>query len=166
MQSATMDGRSAASYLPSLPDEVLAKILEPLPADQRLRLAFVHPSWGAMLWLRRLWVVVDLSPSSGVAVVNDKLLEAISRRAGGAIVELDVSERVWGRSDDGLAVSPEALEHVLRDNAATLRVLRVLCWKTHGRPDGTASCAQISYLLRFAPGLILLEADIDCKRAN
>ena len=62
---------------------------------------------------------------------------------------------MWGAADATKKISPEALAKALRENAASLRILRVLCGEF-----GTASCASISYLLFIAPQLTVVEADI------
>ena len=87
------DVASAKMGSTSLLPEIQVKILDAVPADQRVRLALalMNRSWVAMLSRPELWRVVDLSPRSGVTVVSDALLAAITRLATGAIEELDVS---------------------------------------------------------------------------
>jgi len=126
------------------------------PADQRARLALVHPTWACFLARPTCWQVLDLS-ASGVDVCCDKLLKGAAARACGSLHTLDVSACLWrlciearnpdpngGNIDDcefdderikltdeGLNlrryVSTAALLSVLAANSRSLRVLRAIC---------------------------------------
>jgi hypothetical protein len=146
--------------LADLPLALLQSVLALLPADARARACVVQKSWNAALAERRMWLRLDLSPASSVAVATDATLRAAAARAGGQLQALDVSgcERV----------SLEALLAVARANAATLRELRALEFRSdgEGRRDFLfLTFTEVQALLEAAPQLHVLEADVfTCAR--
>ena len=62
----------------SLPRFLALDIFARLPADARLPLALVSPSWRALVAEPSLWACVDLSEGSGVTRPSNALLLAIS----------------------------------------------------------------------------------------
>ena len=79
----------------SLPPFLALDIFARLPADARLLLALVSPSWRALVAEPTLWACVDLSEASGVTRASDALLLACSAKARGGMRSLDVCGRVW-----------------------------------------------------------------------
>jgi hypothetical protein len=147
------------SALAPLPHAVVLSIFAQLPVDLRARCACVCRGWRAALWERALWTRLDVSRTSGVTVaVTDALLRGAAARAGGLLSTLDVS--------GSRAVSSEALLAVATANAGTLRELRV-CHGTCDSVDVTAdnllSVGAAEALLRAAPRLRVLDADVSCE---
>jgi hypothetical protein len=148
----------ALSALAPLPHAVVLLIFLLLPVDLRARCACVCSSWRAALSERFLWTRLDVSHTSGNSVVvTDALLRGAAARAGGALHTLDVSGSV--------RVSHDALLLVATANAATLHELRVC----HGACDSMLIADGIllqlgdaEVLLRAAPHLRVLDADVDC----
>ena len=79
----------------SLPRFLALDIFARLPADARLLLALVSPSWRALAAEPSLWACVDLSDASGLTRTSDTLLLACSAKARGGMRSLDVCGRVW-----------------------------------------------------------------------
>jgi hypothetical protein len=138
-----------------LPHALLLLILALLPVDTRLRCAEVCRGWRAALAERSLWGRLALSPESGVATrrLTDALLRAAALRAGGALLSLAVT--------DCPAISYEALLAVVTANAATLQEARLCLGASR-----ELSCAQLEALLRAAPLLCTLHADVTCTAAE
>jgi hypothetical protein len=150
-----MDGASAADtpvcYFAQLPQAFLLLILALLPVDTRLRCAEVCRDWRAALTERSLWLHLALSPESGVGFATDALLRAAAARAGGGLLSLAVA--------DCPLITPAALLVVATENAATLQEAR-LCSGRALRSD------QLEALLRGAPLLRTLHADVQCSAAE
>jgi hypothetical protein len=143
----------------SLPHALLLLIFALLPVDMRARCACVCRAWRAALSERSLWVRLDLSRTSGVTrAVTDALLRGAAARAGGALETLDVS--------GCLAVSVEALLAVATANAGTLRELRMrtcTCLYAAAAIRLSLDIPSAEALLRAAPQLRVLEADVHCN---
>ena len=155
-----------------LPHILALDIFARLPADARLLLALVSPSWRALVTEPSLWACVDLLEGSGVTRASDALLLACSAKARGGMRSLDVCGRVWA-VDEGTPdierppITIDALLTTLRNNARSLRHLRALCPPLDWRPlDGRAwqffnrNTSILDDLLLAAPGLTRLELDI------
>jgi hypothetical protein len=137
-----------------LPHALLLLILALLPVDTRLRCAEVCPGWRAAVADVSLWLRLALSPESVVAgrVVTDALLRAAAARAGGGLLSLAVAD---------CPITPAALLDVATENAATLQEAR-LCLGAHRE----LRCEQLEALLRAAPLLRTLHADLRCADAE
>jgi hypothetical protein len=147
-----------ATTIAALPHALLARVLARVPVDTRLRCAEVSAGWCAFLASERsLWTALDFSPSSGVTrLVTDALLHAAVAKAGGALTSLDVSFRVGER------ISDEELLAVVTANAGSLLELRA-----HGDPgNDSMSCEEVERLLRAAPRLQRLVADVHCDAGD
>ena len=149
----------------SLPRFLALDIFARLPADARLLLALVSPSWRALVAEPSLWACVDLSEGSGVTRASDALLLACSAKAQGGMRSLDVCGRVWaaGSVRQRPQVSAAALVTTLQTNAHSLRHLRALCprrntgvWLFLNR----STSSVLDDLLHAAPGLTHIEVDI------
>jgi hypothetical protein len=101
----------------ALPHVLLLAILALLPADARLLCAAVCRAWRAAVKERSLWLVLDLTPASGVVArpMTPLRLRRYAALAGGQLQSLDVLY-------DGHVWVPELLAVVAR-NAATLTSL-------------------------------------------
>jgi hypothetical protein len=143
-------------YFARLPNALLLLILALLPVDTRLRCAKVCRGWRAAVADVNVWLRLDLSPESGVArcLMTNALLRAAAARAGGGLLSLAVKE-----CPD---ITREALLAVATANAATLREAR-LCL---GSVNETLGCEQLEALLRGAPLLRTLHADVWCTAAE
>jgi len=149
----------ALHILAPLFPELISAIFALLPVDSRLRCREVCRGWRAFLADVRLWQVLDLSLSSGVARRTLALLRAASKRAQGTLRELDVS----GWYNEEVGVGEEELEDaqlllVLHANAASLLELRA--WKPVDSEGGAPSITEgIELILDAAPRLRLVECD-------
>jgi hypothetical protein len=132
----------------------LLLILALLPVDTRLRCAEVCRGWRAAAAERCLWLRLDLLPESVMGLVTDALLRAAAARAGGGLLSLAVV--------DCPAITRDALLAVATENAATLQEA-VLCL---GGVFGELRCEQLEALLRGAPLLRTLLADVRCSNAE
>jgi hypothetical protein len=131
----------------SLPCALLARVLARVPVDTRLRCCEVSAGWNDFLATERsLWTALDLTYSSGVThKVTNALLRASAAKAGGALTALDVSDCY------GTGLSYDALLAVVSANADSLLEMRLPT--TFGKTEA---------LLRAAPRLRLLDADVHC----
>jgi hypothetical protein len=138
-----------------LPHAVVLLILSLLPVDTRLRCAEVCRSWRTAATERSLWLRLDLSPESGIARrrITDALLRAAAARAGGALLSLAVTDCDY--------IPPPALLAVAMENAATLQEARLCLGAWPG-----LSCEQLEALLRGAPRLRTLHAEMQCTAAE
>ena len=167
-----MEPDSAAEARPhtgfsSLPRLLALDVFARLPADARLLLALVSPSWRALAAEPSLWACVDLSEGSGVTRASDALLLACSAKARGGMRSLDVCGRVWAEFDHTPEklrppITLNALLTTLQHNAHSLRHLRALCapldsdyWLLQW-----ITITILDELLHAAPGLIYIEVDI------
>ena len=168
-----MESDSAVEAAPcagfaSLPRFLALDIFARLPADARLLLALVSPTWRALVAEPSLWACVDLSDASGVTRARDALLLAVSAKARGGMRVLDVCGRVWAAYEstpvnERSPITIDALLTTLRNDAHSLRHLRALCppldrwhWQFLNRPN----IAVLDDLLHAAPGLSRIEVDI------
>ena len=152
----------------SLPRFLALDIFARLPADARLLLALVSPSWRALVAEPSLWSCVDLSDASGVTRASDALLLAVSAKARGGMRSLDVCGRVWAAHDntpenERPPISHAALLMTLQNNAHSLRHLRALCPPLDRRYwqflNGDTTLV-VEDLLRAAPELTHIEVDV------
>ena len=168
-----MDPGSAAEARPhtgfaSLPRPLALDIFARLPADARLLLALVSPSWRALVAEPSLWACVDLSEGSGVTRASDALLLACSAKARGGMRSLDVCGRVWAAGEyppenERAPITIDALQTTLRNNAHSLRHLRALCPPLNRRLWQFLSGRNTAVpddLLRAAPGLTRIQVDV------
>ena len=163
-----VEARSCLGFV-SLPRLLALDIFARLPADARLLLALVSPSWRALVAEPSLWACVDLSDASGVTRASDALLLAVSAKARGGMRSLDVCGRVWEVTEhtpenERPPISLAALLTTLRSNAQSLRHLRALCppldtpfWQFL---NGNTTTAVLDDLLHAAPGLTRVEVDL------
>jgi hypothetical protein len=148
----------ATSALAPLPLSVVLHIFSLLPVDVRLRCLEVCRGWRSVLLERSLWTRLDVSGKSGVAraTLSDRLLLAVSARAGGELQTLDVS--------DFAPISDRTLLAVTTANAGSLTELRSV---HDARTDLRASDpACIEGLLAAAPRLRALHANVLCGSAH
>jgi hypothetical protein len=142
----------------SLPHVLLLLIFALLPVDLRARCACVCRGWRAALAERSLWTRLDVSRTSGVtSVVTDALLRGAAARAGGALETLDMS--------GSRAVSRVALLEVATASVTTLHELHAShAERTAEALDGVLllSLDDAEALLRAAPALRSLDADVEC----
>jgi hypothetical protein len=110
--------------------------------------------WRATVADVSLWLRLALSPESGVTLrMNDALLHAAAARGGGALLSLAVA--------DCPDITHAALLAVAMENAATLCEARLcLC------AFRELNCVQLEALLRAAPLLRTLHADVRCTAAQ
>ena len=162
-----MEARPCVGFA-SLPRLLALDIFARLPADARLLLALVSPSWRALVAEPSLWACVDLSEASGVTRASDALLLAVSAKACGGMRTLDVRGRVWAAYEfthEKLRppISLTGPLTTLQNNAQSLRHLRALC------PPLNTTCWQYLFgtsaavlddLLHAAPELTRIEVDI------
>jgi hypothetical protein len=143
----------ASSALAPLPLALALMIFALLPADARARCAAVCRGWRAVMSEVSLWTRLDLSVSSGVTRrVTDALLRAVTAKARGALQALDVTG-----CDN---ITEAALLPVVTANAGALHELRACC-ATNGR-IACFTPSRLLALLRAAPQLRLLTADVEC----
>ena len=163
-----VEARPRAGFA-SLPRFVSLDVFARLPADARLLLALVSPSWRAVVAEPSLWACVDLSEASGVTRTSDALLLACSAKARGGLHSLDVCGRVWkaqGQPPERLrpTISTAALQTTLQNNARSFRHLQVLCPPLGGREwrflNDFTTKAVLGNLLRAAPDLTRIDVDI------
>ena len=156
-----MGARSCAGFA-SLPRFLALDVFARLPADARLLLALVSPSWRALVAEPSLWACVDLSVASGVTRASDALLLAVSAKARGGMRSLDVCGRVWGVDEEERPpITFDALLTAVRTNAQSLRHLRALCPPLDRRHWRFLNGRDIlDDLLRAARGLTRIEVDI------
>jgi hypothetical protein len=145
------------SALAPLPLALVLMIFSLLPVDCRLRCAEVCRGWCAVLSEVSLWTRLDLSATSGglARPLTDALLRAATAKARGALTALDVS----GSERSGAF---PALLAVVTANAGALRELRVYSPHTIALYGGMIGPGGLAALLRAAPQLQLLAADVQC----
>jgi hypothetical protein len=145
---------ASPTTLCALPLALLQSILARLPVDARARACAVCPAWNAALAERSLWVRLDLSATSDVAVaLTDEVLEAAAARAGGQLEALELR--------DSGAVSYEALLAVVTASGA-LRELR-WCLCTNWEERTYRGSKQVVALLRAAPQLREFDVNLWCQ---
>jgi hypothetical protein len=147
------DAAAPEKCFASLPTALALVIFALLPVDQRMRCAEVCRDWGDTLLERSLWTRLDLSCKAGKVsrCATDALLRAAAARAGGELQSLDVGEC--------RGVTQEALLAVLTANAGALRELRLWTVDRAIFPG----FADVEALLRAAPQLRVLDADVGCE---
>ena len=134
----------------SLPHELTRIIFGKLPADARMWCLEVCKEWKEILDDHRLWLSLDLSPTSGVRSSTEGLLRAASRRAGGQLRVLDVSDMTM--------LSLQTLCTVARENAANLVELRAWdCLYVSNAEE------KLSTLLTAAPHCACLSATLSLE---
>jgi hypothetical protein len=138
----------------ALPHALALALFALLPVDQRMRCAEVCRGWRAALSDASLWLRLDLSPASGVARATDALVRAAAARAAGRLqaLHLYLSEHN----------SHDAICAVAAANAGALVELRMAT--PHDDDEWrAASVEQLEALLRVAPLLHVLEANVSCS---
>ena len=167
----------------SLPRCLTLNIFARLPADARLLLALVCPSWRALVAEPSLWACVDLSQASGVTRTSDALLLACSATARGGMRSLDVCGRVWTAVHRGFPRPPRSRDicaqvvlRTARENASSLRHLRALCPGFDSDVDkglctwrfvnAGAEGKLVDNLLLLAPGLTCVEVDLNATASE
>lgn len=92
---------------------------------------------------------------------SDALLLAVSKKAKGTMRSLDVSGQIDSNGD--AAVSVHALRAVCVANAGTLLELDARC---ADNLNNWLDCAEVSRLLRSAPKLRRLDADVSSRNSK
>jgi hypothetical protein len=133
----------------ALPHALALAIFSGLTVEQRLRCSEVCRGWRATLNDHAAWLSLDLLRANGRAC-SEALLRAATSRAGGQLCSLRLA-----------CALHDPLCAVAAANAATLQELRV------STPAGElpGRVREVEVLLRAAPQLRTLEADVDCETA-
>ena len=140
-----------------------------LSCGERLFCMAVSKPWRAALSRGSLWRDVDISATSGEAVVNDGLLRCISRVARGHLRSHDVSGRLHFDAAPLLGdtermeqynVSWDTLVQVVASQPASLRRLCLL------RCVDLSVPGRLKALLESAPLLERVEVDVKCSPDN
>jgi hypothetical protein len=136
----------------ALPHALALAIFSRLTVEQRLRCIEVCRGWRATLVDHAAWLQLDLTRADG-SECSEALLRAATSRAGGQLRSL--------RLACGAPALQAALCAVAAGNAATLQELRISVpaaarWQRRRTHD-------LDALLRAAPQLRTLEADVDCR---
>jgi hypothetical protein len=155
-------GEPALNPTDVLPPVLVRRIFTGVPADARARAACVCPAWRAAVADPALWRRLDLSAASGMTCrIKPAVLRAAAARARGGLEALDIT---------GHDYSWKALRAVVAANGASLRELRTLGATKAKAPleddgfsfDQDHAVESLRELLAAAPGLQVLEADIEC----
>jgi hypothetical protein len=133
-----------------LPDALALAIFSRLTVEQRLRCIEVCRGWRATLDDYSAWQCLDLTRADGSAC-TEALLRSATSRAGGQLRSL--------RPACGVALNG-ALCAVAAGNATTLQELRI-----SAPADDKRDIEDLKALLRAAPQLRTLEADVNCDNA-
>jgi hypothetical protein len=153
------DPAPPSALAPRMHSVIVLLIFAKLPVDLRARCACVCRGWRDALAERSLWTRLDMSRTSGVtAAVTDALLRGAAARAGGELETLDVS--------GCLDLSREALLAVATANTDALRELHMCHSACVSFDLGAADLLPLgdaAALLRAAPLLRVLDAEMDCK---
>jgi hypothetical protein len=173
MADGAEDTLPPSSVVVTPPHTLVLLVFGPMPVDLRARCACVCRGWNAALSERALWTRLDVSRTSGVTAratdallrgaaahaakvrAMDALLYGAAARAGGALRALDIS----GYKTSQIGMTPLCV--VAAANAATLRQLRV-CDGVCNFDANLLSLYNVKELLRAAPALLALDADLDC----
>jgi hypothetical protein len=142
---AAADAPAGGDPFAALPHALALAIFSRLTVEQRLRCIEVCRGWRATLRDHAAWLQLDLTRADG-SDCSEALLLAATSRAGGQLRSL--------RLACGGYELQAALFAVAAANAVTLQELRMI-----------APVEDMEALLRAAPQLRTLEADIDCKNA-
>ena len=145
--------------LPTLPMKVIVAVLMRLPLDDRLRLSEVCHAWRDMLSERSLWMHLDASTGglSPGQTASDGLLRAAAARALRNVRSLDVSGSLQCQGHAG--ASMQTLCRLVAENPR-LQVIRVLSRTADGYGSGELRVDALRTLLRDAPRLTELHADV------
>jgi hypothetical protein len=140
---------TVSSALAPLPLSLVLHIFSLLPVDCRLRCLEVCRGWRSVLTEHTcLWASLDLTrPDGGVCSLG--LLRAAAARARGSLHTLRLA--FWSQS-------LHELGPVVAASASTLRLVRIDSSGTYTLHD----CSGLEALLRAAPLLPALEADVRC----
>jgi stage V sporulation protein SpoVS len=147
--AATGAAASGGTPVPTLPLDMLReRLFTLLPADARGRASCVCRLWRDAAADPALWATLDISRAGGtwLQLRRAPLLLGASRRAAGALVDLDVSGILPA------ARRFETLLDVVRANGASLRTLRTFV-------DVSVERRQLEALLAAAPHLATLRVD-------
>jgi hypothetical protein len=137
----------------ALPHALALAIFSRLTVEQRLRCIEVCRGWRATLNDHSAWMQLDLTRADG-SECSEALLRAATSRAGGQLCSLRLACR---------HALQAALCAVTAGNAATLQALRVSL--PDAAPWQRCSLQELQALLRAAPQLRTLEADVHCENA-
>jgi hypothetical protein len=139
--------------LAALPHALALAIFSRLTVEQRLRCIEVCRGWRATLNDHSAWLQLDLTRADG-GECSEALLRAATSRAGGQLrsLRLACGDELHG-----------ALCAVAAGNAATLQELRVSA--PGAELQQLLKIEDLEVLLRAAPQLRTLEADVDCEDA-
>jgi hypothetical protein len=141
----------AALTLTDLPRALALYLFSLLPVDARACAACVCRGWRHVTSEPSLWMRLDLSRSSGVAVrVTDAVLAGAAAKARGQLAALDVL--------DCARVSFEALLAVVQANGGALRELRVGASIAGARVS--LNTDRVERLRQAAPLLTAFHADV------
>jgi hypothetical protein len=132
----------------ALPHALTLAIFSRLTVEQRLRCIEVCRGWRATLSDHAAWLQLDLTRADG-SDCSEALLRAATSRAGGQLRSLRLA------CGDALH---DSLCAVAAANATTLQELRIISPVHEQR-----SAEHLEDLLRAAPQLRTLEADVFCK---
>jgi hypothetical protein len=151
MSALEASAEPARTSFVSLPRALQHAILRRLPVDARARCAAVCRGWRAATSDASLWTRLDLSPASGVRVrVTEAVLRGASGLARGALTALDLSGCARGVTHDALLAAV-----IVNAGLTELRVC-------HGALKPELRCEEVEALLRAAPLLRVLDADVQC----
>jgi hypothetical protein len=137
----------------ALPHALALEVFGRLTVEERLLCIEVCRGWRATLADHSAWLQLDLTRADG-SECSEALLRAATTRAGGQLQALRLS---CGDALHG------ALCAVAAGNAATLQELRI---SAAAAPPQRRSVRDLEALLRAAPQLRVLEADVYCSNAE
>jgi hypothetical protein len=138
----------------ALPHALALAVFSRLTVEQRLRCIEVCRGWRATLADRAAWLQLDLTRADGSAC-SEALLRAATSRAGGQLRSL--------RLKYSYLALHLSLCAVAAGNAATLQELRISA--PGADYEQRCSVQGVEALLRAAPQLRTLEADVACDNA-
>lgn len=157
---------------PELPAFAPERVVALLPDDARLAFAGTSTAWRAIASRPALWGSIDLSEHSGVSVVNDALLLALSARAAGQLRSFNVSgsmKSVLGYKYVTPQLDPRTVMQVARDNASLAHV-SVLGSDAVGEQCQVFDVGFLAHLaaarLEAAPQLQRLDVDVLCPASQ
>lgn len=166
---------AAHGVLPPLSLDCVLSVFAFLTCGERLLCMAVSASWRKALSHGSLWRDVDISTSSGEAVVNAGFLRCVSRVARGHLRSLDVSGLLPSTVGDYHGLTPRAsalsfdtLSEVLASHPTTLRHCILLYYVSASLFDGCCVDSQegqqhLQALLERAPFLQSVEIDVSCS---
>jgi hypothetical protein len=147
------DSPAGGDPFATLPHALALAIFSRLTVEQRLRCIEVCRGWRAMLADYSSWLRLDLTRADG-SKCSEALLRAATSRAGGKLrlLHLACGDELHG-----------SLCAVAAGNATTLQELRISA--PAASPPQSRRTQHLEALLRAAPQLRTLEADVYCGNA-